>query len=659
MMKCRILILFFLTSTTYASGQQNYSDSLKQQLKLAKEDTNKVNVYAELASHYQWSYPDTSLAYSYEGLKLARKLNFTRGEIYILGSMSESLSQKGNYPKALEAALNALQLIEKSKDSSLIIDVITEVGHVYFYSGDYQKALFYYLKSFKYIQTHKQNNNNTVRFISGFLGETYFHLSMPDSALFYLQQEYDIDITKKTHWAVPYYYLGAVFSEKGNYHKALEYYKEGIAIASKELDYINGYISIAGLFKKMNTPDSAIYYTRQAVTLAGKTAMQGKLSDASELLAGLYKESGAPDSALKYSELSMVAKDSLYKQARQNLSFNEQLYQQEIANETEQTKNKIRTYVLLGVLALFLLIGFFLWRNNRQKQKANILLQEQKKEIDSQRSKAENTLEELKVTQHQLIQSEKMASLGELTAGIAHEIQNPLNFVNNFSEVNSELIDEMQEEMEKGNYPGAKEISNDIKDNEEKIKHHGKRADAIVRGMLQHSRVSSGQKEPTDINALANEYLRLAYHGFRAKDSLFNAIPIAIGIETDFDTSIGKINIIPQDIGRVLVNLVNNAFYAVTEKRKQIGEPYEPTATVMTKKIRGHVEIRVKDNGTGIAQKSLDEIFQPFFTTKPSGQGTGLGLSLAYDIITKGHGGELKVETKEGEGSEFILQLPG
>ena len=264
-----------------------------------------------------------------------------------------------------------------------------------------------------------------------------------------------------------------------------------------------------------------------------------------------------------------------------------------------------------------------------------------------------STLNTLKQTQEQLVQSEKMASLGELTAGIAHEIQNPLNFVNNFSEVNRELIDEMQEEIDKGNFSEVKTISNDIKKNEDKITHHGKRADAIVKGMLQHSRSSSGVKEPTDINALADEYLRLAYHGLRAKDKSFNA-----KFETQLDNSIGNINIIAQDVGRVMVNLINNAFYAVTEKKKQIGDGYEPTVIVSTKKIANKVEISVKDNGNGIPQKVLDKIFQPFFTTKPTGQGTGLGLSLSYDIITKGHSGELKVETKEREGAEFIISLP-
>ena len=262
----------------------------------------------------------------------------------------------------------------------------------------------------------------------------------------------------------------------------------------------------------------------------------------------------------------------------------------------------------------------------------------------------------LRSTQSQLIQSEKMASLGELTAGIAHEIQNPLNFVNNFSEVNKELLLEMNEEIGKGNYDEVKSIAKDVIDNEEKINHHGKRADAIVKGMLQHSSSGSGKKEPTDINKLADEYLRLAYHGLRAKDKSFNAT-----MKTDFDESIGNINIIPQDIGRVLLNLYNNSFYAASLPSKggfsDSDISSDPTIWVSTKKVGDKVFISVRDNGPGIAHKIVDKIFQPFFTTKPTGQGTGLGLSLAYDIV-KAHGGELKVETKEREGSEFIIQLP-
>jgi len=298
------------------------------------------------------------------------------------------------------------------------------------------------------------------------------------------------------------------------------------------------------------------------------------------------------------------------------------------------------------------------------KEKAierNQLIAQQKvqleKEVEERTAELKQSLHDLKSTQSQLIQSEKMASLGELTAGIAHEIQNPLNFVNNFSEVSNELLDEMKTELSTGNKEDAIIIADDVKQNLEKIIHHGKRADAIVKGMLQHSRVSTGHKELTDINALTDEYLRLSYHGMRAKDKSFNAT-----LQTNFDASIGKINVVPQDIGRVLLNLFNNAFYAVNEKQKAEGVQYEPIVSVCTKLfplpggLRG-AEIHVKDNDNGIPQKIVDKIFQPFFTTKPTGQGTGLGLSLAYDII-KAHGGEIKVETKEGEGSEFVIQLP-
>ena len=311
-----------------------------------------------------------------------------------------------------------------------------------------------------------------------------------------------------------------------------------------------------------------------------------------------------------------------------------------------------RTWWAYTIYGLLLAVAIFaIYRMQRQRIIRRERQKTQMKEL-AQAKEIEKAYHELRSTQAQLIQSEKMASLGELTAGIAHEIQNPLNFVNNFSEVSNELVDEMKTELAKDNKDDAIAIADDIKQNLEKILLHGKRADGIVKGMLQHSRSSSGVKEPTDINALADEYLRLAYHGLRAKDKNFNTT-----MQTDFDESIERINIIPQDIGRVILNLITNAFYAVTEKMKHLNEPYEPIVSVSTKKIANKIEIKVKDNGNGIPKKVLDKIFQPFFTTKPTGQGTGLGLSLSYDII-KAHGGEIKVETKEGDGAEFIIQLP-
>ena len=272
--------------------------------------------------------------------------------------------------------------------------------------------------------------------------------------------------------------------------------------------------------------------------------------------------------------------------------------------------------------------------------------------LTQQKEELQHALDDLKITQKQLIQAEKMASLGELTAGIAHEIQNPLNFVNNFAEVSNELIDEAQEEFLQNNTEEVRFILQDLKSNLEKINHHGKRADAIVKGMLLHSRSSKGVKESTNINALADEYLRLAYHGLRAKDKSFNAT-----MHTSFDASIGNINIVPQDIGRVILNLITNAFYAASEKQKEGLEGFMPTVNVNTRKAYDKVEISVQDNGNGIPQAIADKIFQPFFTTKPTGEGTGLGLSLSYDIV-KAHGGEIKVETKEGVGTTFIIQLP-
>jgi signal transduction histidine kinase len=331
----------------------------------------------------------------------------------------------------------------------------------------------------------------------------------------------------------------------------------------------------------------------------------------------------------------------------------EEQKQETILRQHEQFRNKIRYTVLVSGLGIFLLLTFLLWRNIQHKKRSNTLLQNEKQKV-------EKTLEELKSTQAQLIQSEKMASLGQLTAGIAHEIQNPLNFVNNFSDVNKELIEEVKNEKikdkSKRNDELEMQLLGDIEKNLEKISHYGKRADAIVKGMLQHSRSSSGQKEPTDINALCDEYLRLAYHGFRAKDKSFNT-----EIKTGFDHSIRKIDIVPQEIGRVILNLISNAFYAVNEKAKENVQGYEPIVIVTTKTAGDktgsyRVFISVADNGNGIPKNIIDRIFQPFFTTKPAGQGTGLGLSLAYDIV-KSHGGEINVESKENEGSTFTIQL--
>ena len=440
----------------------------------------------------------------------------------------------------------------------------------------------------------------------------------------------------------------------GNFDLAANTILQAIALLKETNDHLHlglGYISLSRVYTDLKKHDSALYYAKESLKIFEKRKDPAWKRDAYNLLTSCFDQLGRTDSAIVYLKLAKSLSDSLSVEERKNLLafldvvVDEQAKLEKLEKEKIETREKLRIYLLLSGIVVFIVIVFLLYRNNQHRKKTNETLRQRNEEI-------ENALHQLRSTQTQLIQSEKMASLGELTAGIAHEIQNPLNFVNNFSEVNEELLKELKAEADKGNLEEVKAIANDIIFNSEKINHHGKRADAIVKGMLQHSRSNSGVKEPTDINALTDEYLRLSYHGLRAKDKSFNAT-----MKTDFDDSIGKVNVIPQDIGRVILNLINNAFYAVDEKKKQIQNGYEPTISVSTKKNNGKVEIKVCDNGNGIPQKVLDKIFQPFFTTKPTGQGTGLGLSLSYDII-KAHGGELKVETKEGEGSKFIIQLP-
>jgi len=421
-------------------------------------------------------------------------------------------------------------------------------------------------------------------------------------------------------------------------------------------DLMDNFNGLATTFKKNTEVDSSIFYANKVLDASKQTHYPVAKLTALNLLADIYQAKGKVDSVAKYLQLTVATKDSLFSQQKalqiQSMTFAEEQRSQEQIQEQQQYRNRLILYGLIGALIIFLVVSVILYRNNQHKQEAYALLQMQKTETDIQKLKVEETLANLRSTQAQLIQSEKMASLGELTAGIAHEIQNPLNFVNNLSEVNKELLTEMSNEISKGNYRDVKALARDVINNEEKVSEHGKRADAIVKGMLQHSRTRSGVKEPADINVLVDEYLRLAYHGLRAKDKSFDA-----KTETNFDNTIEKIDLVPQDIGRVVLNLINNAFYAVNEKRKTAGGDYQPTVNVQTKKLSGKIEIRVRDNGSGIPEKVGDKIFQPFFTTKPTGQGTGLGLSLAYDIV-KAHGGEIKVQSKEGEGSEFIVQLP-
>ena len=644
----KIIIFLCLLCFALLSGAQNLKiDSLKQRLESLSEDTAKVNLLYALSNEYLWSFPDIGKTYAEKGLQLSKKLGYKYGEGVCSYNLSVGLSQTGDFTNALDFGFRAIKIFEDMKDSSQLV-----VGHVtlmicYRDQGDYKQALLQGYKA-KGLQELLPFDSWTNQLVFANISSVYEKNDQLDSALYYAQKAYELDNGASSVLIT----LGGVYFKMGNPDKALNYYRMEIyanTLYKSEWALMDTYIGMSKAFEGARKMDSSVYYARISFSKAMNIDNPQGVMNASKQLAHLYDLKSIQDSTVKYLKLTITLNDSLFSRQKikevQSFTFNKEIHQQELEAQQAQEKNTVRMYALLVAVFVFLVIAFILWRNNMHKQKVNTVLEQKNGQI-------QNTLTELKYTQSQLIQKEKMASLGELTAGIAHEIQNPLNFVNNFSEVNKELIEEMNEEIDKGNYTDAKEIAKDIKDNEEKINHHGKRADAIVKGMLQHSQTSTGQKEPTNINKLADEYLRLAYHGLRAKDNSFNA-----ALKTDFDESIGTINIIPQDIGRVLLNLYNNAFYAVAEKTKGQGESFDPIVSVSTKKMGDTILIGVKDNGNGIQQKVVDKIFQPFFTTKPTGQGTGLGLSLSYDII-KAHGGEIKVETKEGEGSEFIIYLP-
>ncbi|MEP7374752.1 MAG: tetratricopeptide repeat protein [Chitinophagaceae bacterium] len=649
----------------------------------------------------------SGMLYLVKALDMFRQLNYKRGIAATLNNQNEFYFRRKQYSKALDVLFQSLDLFTELQDKEAIGAVINQIGNVYNFQSNFSAALEYYLKALSI--RREINDKPGTAFTLNRVGDMYSKLGQLPEALGYYRQSLQMaqeigrkqniidaaisigsvyqrqekykealeyfnislkaedDFFGKDSMSRSYMYIGQVYQAQKNYPLSLFNFQKALAITEKKNE-----VATAGILQSIGRVSfdqgdfrKAITSCMRSLDLAKQNNVQDNIKDASLTLSEIYASVKDYDKAYHYHVQYAKAKDSILDQdlnqklaaVQQSFETKNRQAQIDLLNRDKQLqqskldREKQQRYAFIFGIIVFIGIAIVLAGNNRQKQKANRVL--------------EKTLSDLKSAQSQLIQSEKMASLGQLTAGIAHEIQNPLNFVNNFSELSSEMINEMVDANEKGNTEEAKAIASDVQQNLEKIVYHGKRADSIVKGMLQHSRASTGNKELTAVNSLADEYLRLAYQGLRAKDKAFNVV-----MKTNFDNSIGKINIIPQDIGRVLLNLYNNAFYAVNERKKSLppGEQlgsltaYEPTVTVATKKIGDKpdgygVEIRITDNGGGIPQSLVDKIFQPFFTTKPAGQGTGLGLSLSYDII-KAHGGEIKVETKEGEGTEFIIQIP-
>ncbi len=820
--------------------------SLSDQLNYTKGKGNALTIKA--VRYYDLSdFPSATKTFD-DAKRLLEEANDKKGQSYLFRMQANLLMDEGNYALSLDDFLRGLKLAQEAGDIKQAIDINRTIGYLYNVIGDYEKAIPYQTDALK--QAESIGYKTGISGAYNAIGKTYkTQGNYPSSLDAYTKGlRIDEELKDSNNIYVDYSNIGDVHERMGEYKEAFSFLRPAwnfYKAKPKNTMVPWDEWAMGKAFTHSGNADSGFYYAKHSFELSQQMGWRLYLREITYLIAESAAKLKRWDTAYKYLALSSAYKDTLTGQeiARKTTmlqaGFELDKKQAEIALLTkdkqlqiaENRKERAFLIALLGGLASLIVFAVVLFRNNRHKQRANVLLEKQKQEIDKKAhelsvqkdnleqsysnvellgdvgrkitsslsvekiigtvydnvnllmdasvfgigiyndefkridfpatyengvalpfysnsiydenrfaglsflsgkeivmgdleneyqnflqnipvpkqgtqavsliylplkakdkilgvitvqsfqknaysdyhlymlrnisiyaaialenaesfKKLNHTVDSLKKTQAQLIQAEKMASLGELTAGIAHEIQNPLNFVNNFSEVNSELITEMKQEIEKGNLEEVKTIAGNIDENEQKIIFHGKRADAIVKGMLQHSRSSSGVKEPTDINALADEYLRLAYHGLRAKDKFFNA-----KMKTEFDESLEKINVVPQDIGRVILNLITNAFYAVTEKKKLNNDEYDPSVTVSTRKAGDKILISVADNGNGIPQKVLDKIFQPFFTTKPTGQGTGLGLSLSYDIV-KAHGGELKVETKEGEGSEFVIQLP-
>ncbi len=651
-----ICIIFSLGVTSFAYTQP-LPDSLKILYNAAKTDSAKgkcLSIYMDTFNGDSSSWKNVVDLIGY-----FKKNNDQVGEDYVQLFTSFNLTQTGQFNTALNQSLQILSRFEERHDNYGIINAYLRIGDALYFSREFEQCIVYCKKAMPLALL--SGDKKILSQIYNDIGSAYNEMNKPDSGLIYAQKAVDSDYERNDFWrlSISVSTLGESYIAKKEYDKAIPLIKKSARIAKAIDNYhtlswdLN---DLAQIFLETNQQDSARYYAHMAVELSTDYGFKDQVLRAYEYLYKSYEITDTKDSVYKYFRLSIDTKDSLYTTQKakdmQTFSFREQIRQQEIEQDKIQLQNKIRTYGLIAGIVVLLLIAFLLFINNRNRKKANKLLQKQKDEIEVQKKNVEETLNELKSTQTLLIHSEKMASLGELTAGIAHEIKNPLNFVNNFSEVSNELVDEIKELLQKENNKEGLGIVKDLKQNLEKINQHGKRADSIVKGMLLHSRGTSGEKTPTDINDLLEQYVNLAYHGMRAQNKEFN-----ITIEKDYDGTLEKINVVPQDISRVFLNIINNACYASYDKKKKGENNFSPILRVSTKNLKDKVEIRIGDNGNGIPKDILDKIFQPFFTTKPTGEGTGLGLSLSYDIVTKVHEGELKVETKEGEGTEFIIIL--
>ena len=709
-----LLLLLLICSPAFAQPKawEAQLDSLLDELPRAKPDTNRVNLLNLITNYYLYINPNEGINYANQSLALARRLTWKKGMTVAYNGLGNSYTNKSDYPQALTAYLSGLKIAEEIKDKYLISKLTGNIGLVYVNLANYPQAIANYEKALKGAE-ELGNKGGVVLWLNN-IGGVYNQQGEYSKALDYRLKSLKLNEAMGFRGAekeLNFDNVGQSYLNLADFTKALDYLQNGLKLSKASRNktiLVRSYNNLGKLYLKIatdsnatslttllrsnkaNTLKKASAYIDSAVVLAKERGDIPYLYRAYQTRSQIQDALGNPQAALASYQDFITTKERVINQQNTNqiaaatlqYEFDKKetafKFEQQLSAVQLQQQKQQRIYLLGGIGLLAVLLGLLVF-GYTQKQKANIVINQKSNQL-------EQSLAELKATQTQLIQKEKMASLGELTAGIAHEIQNPLNFVTNFSEVSAELVTELEEEQQKPDHDTDLEadLLGDLKQNLQKISHHGGRASAIVKGMLEHSRTGTGEKRPTNLNALADEYLKIAYHGLRAKDKTDSADRFNAELKTNFGTDLGLVDMVPQEIGRVLLNLYNNAFYAVQQRAKTAPSGYQPTVKVSTRFLESHspnrperatssaqstglgmgimsngtVEIRVSDNGTGIPESVKAKIFQPFFTTKPTGEGTGLGLSMSYDIITKGHGGNLMVESEEGQGTTFIIQLP-
>lgn len=674
----RMVLLILLPLITLGQPSGQVLDGLRNTLNNAENDTTQMEAFLNLGAYYSLEDRDSSSYYLEKAYGLSTRLGQKLSEASILNLLGVLQMQQEKYAKSLEYYLKAIHIAKDPSIEGSIRGVSTGqspfsvrmlqlsrsydlIGLLNAYTGNWTDNINNQMKNYQEAGKYADasGDKHQIATVIFHKGIAYMNAGKLDSALVYLGEARSrFSEVKDPQLGRAYIYTGEAYAKMGDLKQAAFSVSQALALLNQTNDNVHrglGYLSLGRIYAASGKTDSALYCAGEGFRIFEKRKDPAWKRDAANLLANCFDRMGRSDSATFYVRLAKSLTDSLSIEERKNLLafqdvlIEEQAKLEKLEKEKIEAREKMRIYLLVSGIVVFSVVALLLYRNNLVRRKTNEMLHQRNLKI-------EHTLDQLRSAQAQLIQSEKMASLGELTAGIAHEIQNPLNFVNNFSETGSELLDEMKEKIRLGDYGEVSSIADDVKQNLERIHHHGKRADSIVKGMLQHSGRSTGQKELININSICEEYLRLAYHGFQAKHK-----DLDVQLVTELDPALPKAYVVPQDMGRVVLNLLNNAFYAV-QKRAELDRSsgnltYEPKIFLRTVTQGDRISIAVGDNGMGIPEAIIDKVFQPFFTTKPTGQGTGLGLSLAYDIV-KAHSGGIKAESKEGLGSTFFVEFP-